>query len=137
MAGIMLDQNPGEAFERTEHRAMQHYRGDLVRVLINVKRSESAGKSELDLNRPALPIAADRVAQHVFEFRAVEGTFALIERPRPSGSFERGHQRSLGLGPNGILADTLRRPVRELDGHVREAEVLVDREDEIVDLERL
>ena len=82
MAGIMLDQDAGEALERAEHRAVQHHRRHLVGVLVDVEGAEPARQVEIDLHGAALPVAADGVAQHVFELRPVEGAFAFVERPR-------------------------------------------------------
>ena len=137
MAGIMLDHDAGEALERAEHRAVQHHRRHLVGVLVDIEGAEPARHVEIDLHGAALPVAADGVAQHVFELRAVEGAFALVQRPRPAGRFERLHQRGFGLVPDRVVADALVRPVGEFDAHVVEAEILVDRQDQIVDLEHL
>ena len=104
-------------------------------MLVDIERAEPAGHVEIDLHGAALPVAADGVAQHVFELGAVEGAFALVERPRPAGGFERLHQRRLGLVPHGIVADALFRPVGKFDAHVVEAEIPIDRQDQIVDLE--
>ena len=106
-------------------------------MLVDIERAEPAGHVEIDLHGAALPVAADRVAQHIFEFWAVEGAFALVERPRPAGRFERLHQRGFGLVPYRVLADAFFRPVGEFDAHVVEAEILIDRQNEIVDLDDL
>ena len=87
----MLDEDAGEAFERAEHRAVQHHRRHLVGMFVDVERAEPAGQVEVDLHGAALPVAADAVAQHIFKLWPVEGAFAFVERPRPAGGFQRGH----------------------------------------------
>src|ERR1700679_1674456 len=46
-------------------------------------------------------------------------------------------QRGFGLVPDLIRTDPSYRPVRELDAHIREAEVPIDAQDQIRDLDRL
>src|SRR6516164_2570084 len=104
-------------------------------MLINVESAKSAGKIEIDLDGPALPVAPDGVAQNVFKLGPVERAFALVERPRPAGRLERLHQRRFSLVPDHIVANALVRPIGELDVHIRETKILVDRQDEVVDLE--
>ena len=48
-----------------------------------------AGHVEVDLQRAALPIAADRVAQHELDLRPVERAFAFVQRVRQA---ERVHR---------------------------------------------
>ena len=80
MPGIMLDHDAGEALQRAEHGAVQHHRRDLVGMLVDIERAEPARHVEIDLHGAALPVAADGVAQHVFELRPVERAFAGIDR---------------------------------------------------------
>ena len=49
-------------------------------VLADIAGVEPLGQHEIDLQRAALPVAADRVAQHEFELRAIERALAGIER---------------------------------------------------------
>ncbi len=137
MAGEMLDQDAGETLQRAEHRPVDHHRRHLVGVLVDVERAEPARQVEVHLHGAALPVAADGVAQHIFELRPVERALALVQRPRPPGSFQRRHQGGLGFVPHRIVADALVGAVGEFDAHVREAEILIDREDHVVDLEDL
>ena len=134
---MVLDQNPDEALERAEHGAVEHHRRHLVRVLVDIEGAEPPRHVEIDLHGAALPVAADGVAQHVFELGPVEGAFALVERPRAARGLKRLHQRGLGLVPHRVVADALVGAVGELDGDVGEAEILVDREDQVVHRERL
>src|SRR5580698_9085858 len=102
-------------------------------MLVDIERAEPARHVEIDLHGAALPIPADGVAQDVFKLGAIERTFALVERPRPAGSFQRLHQGFFGLVPYGIFADALVRPVGKLDAYIVEAEIGIDRQDQIVD----
>src|ERR1700682_4025383 len=137
MAGVMLDENADEALQRAKHRPVQHHRHYLLARGRDVKSAETARQVQIDLDRAALPIAADRVAQHVFELWSVKGALTLVQRPRPPGFFQRLLERALGLVPYRVVAEALLWPVGEFDPHVVEAEVGIDREQLIVDRERL
>ena len=76
MPGVVLDQDGGEALERAEHGAMDHHRHRLLAVRPDIEGAEPHRHVEIDLDRAALPVAADRVAQHIFELRSVKGAFA-------------------------------------------------------------
>ena len=85
----------------------------LFGLLVDVEGAEPAGQIEIDLHGAALPFAADGVAQHVFEFRAIEGAFAVVESSTAGRqAFERLHQRGFGLVPDRVVADALVRARR-------------------------
>ena len=121
MPGVMLDHDAGKALERPEHRAMQHHRRHLARMFVDVEGAEPARHIEIDLHGAALPVAANSVAQNVFELGAVERAFALVERPRPAGSFQRRHQRGFGLVPDGVPVSYTHLDVykRQLENYIR------------------
>ena len=48
-------------------------------VVVDVEGAEPLRQVEVDLGGAALPVAADGVAQHVFELRPVERAFARID----------------------------------------------------------
>jgi hypothetical protein len=52
---------------------VHHHRLLLFRILVDVERAEAFRQVEVDLRRAALPVAADRIAQGVFELRTIEG----------------------------------------------------------------
>ena len=88
--------------------------------------------------------AADRIAQRIFEFRPVEGAFARIDCGLDAVAatrfdlLEHVHHDALGVIPRRVRADALFRPRRQLHGKVAgEAEVVVGRQDQIVDLQTL
>src|SRR5271156_7039150 len=80
--GVMLEQDAYETLHRAADGPMDHHRRRLFTVARNIERAEALRQVEIDLRRPTLPIAADRVAQHIFELRPVEGALARIERGR-------------------------------------------------------
>jgi hypothetical protein len=60
-------------------RAVDHHRLLLLRILVDIEGAEAFRQVEVDLRRAALPVAADGVAQRVFELRPVEGALALVD----------------------------------------------------------
>ncbi len=91
---------------------------------VDVERAEALRQVEVDLRGAALPVAPDRVAQHVFELRPVERAFAGIDAglDAPAGlgrdPFEHAAHHALGVIPHRVGADALLRPGRELDHDV-------------------
>ncbi len=55
---------------------MDHDRRDLVAVGADIEGAEPFGEVEVHLGGAALPVAADGVAQDIFELRTVEGALA-------------------------------------------------------------
>ena len=105
MAGKVLDQDAGEALQRAEHSAVDHYRRLLLRVVVDVKRAKSSREVEIDLRGAALPVAADSVLQHVLELRPVERAFPRVDRSLDAAVglaldlIQHVAQRLLGLVP--------------------------------------
>ena len=88
-------------------------------------RSNRCGNLVVELNRRALPLAADRVHDVEVDLWSVEGAVALVERVRLSDRVERALQLGLGVVPLLDRAEELGRPRREL--HLRlHAEIAVD-----------
>ena len=77
--GGVLQQDAGEALHRAEHRPVDHHRRLLVAVGVDVEGAEALRQIEIDLGGAALPVAADGIAQHVLELRAVEGALARVD----------------------------------------------------------
>ena len=127
MPGIVLDQDAQEPLDAAEHGPVDHHRRMLGAVLADEERAQPLRQVEVELHRAALPFAADGVAQRIFELRPVERALARIDAVRQAGLLQRRLERRLGHVPNLVRADALRRPGRELDQHVVEAEVAVDR----------
>ncbi len=141
----MLEHDAEEALHRAADGAVDHHRRLLRAVGGDVEGVEPLRQIEVDLRRAALPVAADGVAQHVFEFRPVERAFAGIDRGLDRlvvaarlDLLEHIHHDAFGVIPGLVRADALLGPRRELDGQLAgEAEVLIGRQDQVVDLQAL
>src|SRR5919106_7070775 len=137
IAGIVLYQDADEALHRTADCAMYHDRYFLRAVGVDVESAEPLRQVEVDLRGAALPVAADRIAQYVFELRPVEGAFARIDAGLDASARMLGdlaqhlHHDRLGAVPHLVGADALLRPGGELHHHLVEPEIRVGREDEV------
>src|SRR5438105_4754404 len=109
---------------------MQHHRDPLGAVLVDIVRPEPLGHVEVHLQRPALPVAANRVPEDELELRSVDRALPLVHGVlEPRGTRSRLESRLRAI-PNGVVPDPLRGAVRVLDAHVLEAEVAVDVQDQ-------
>ena len=99
LARVVLDQDADEALERAQHRAVDHHRPVLVVVGAGVGEVEALRQVEVELERAALPGAADGVGQVHVDLRAVEGAVALVDRVRQPAVVEHGRQRVPRPGP--------------------------------------
>ena len=82
---MMLDQDPDEALERAEDRAMEHQRIVLAAVGSDVGCLETLGHLWIELQSPALPGTPNRVLEVKLELWTVEGSLPrkdLIIEPR-------------------------------------------------------
>ena len=68
-----------KALQRAEHRAMQHDGRALGAVLIDVIGAQALGHVQVDLQGPALPVAADGIAQHELELGPIESPLPLVQ----------------------------------------------------------
>ena len=59
---------------------MQHHRPVPRAVLGHIFGVQPLGQHEIDLQRAALPVAADGVAQHEFQLGAIERALAGVQR---------------------------------------------------------
>ena len=72
----MLDQDADEALQRADDRAVQHD-GHLACVVgVDVLGAQASRHLEIDLHRPALPRATERVLEVILDLRPVEGALA-------------------------------------------------------------
>ena len=141
----MLQHHAEKAFHRAADGAVDHHRRLLRTVGGDVEGLEPLRQVEVHLRGAALPVAADGIAQHIFEFRTVEGAFARIDRgldlPVAALRFDLLQHilhDAFGMIPGFLGADALFRPGRELHRHLAlEAEIGVGAQDQIVDLETL
>ena len=122
---------------------MDHDRGLLLAVMVDVESAEPLGQVEVDLRGAALPVAADGVAQHVFELRSVERALARVDRGLDASAGllldllqDAGHH-VFRMIPHLVRADALVRAGRELHDDLVETEIGIGREDQVVDLQAL
>ena len=143
LPAIVLDQDADEALHRAADRAMHHHRRLLRTVGVDVERAEALRQVEVDLRGAALPVAADRIAQHIFELRPVERAFARIDLGPDVVALgldllQHRRHHALGVVPHRVGADALFGPGRELDRQFTlETEIGVGRQDQFVDLQAL
>ena len=78
-AGVVLDQDPGEALHRAEQGAVDHHRAVRRVVGAGVGEVEALGHLEVELAGAALPGAAERVGDVEVDLRPVEGAVAGVE----------------------------------------------------------
>ena len=132
----MLDQDADKALHRAEDRAVQHDRRVPPAILADIDRAEPLGHVEIELQGAALPVAAERVAQDEFELRPVERALAGVERVGEPGRLDRRLQIVLGAVPDRVAAGPHRRPVGEFDRDILEAEIAVDRQQQLAERDR-
>src|SRR3990170_8256386 len=126
MPSIMLDEDTSETLQRPEHGAVDHHRQRLLPVGPDIEGAKPPRQIEIDLDRTALPVASDGVAQHIFELGPVKGALPRIELVGESRRLYRPLERCLSLVPYGISADTLVGFVGKFDAHIGKAEVAID-----------
>ena len=107
-AGILLDQDAEEAFEAAEDRPVQHHRPVAGAVLADIFGVQPFRQVGIDLQGAALPVAADGVAQHEFQLRAVERALAGVQLVFDAGDGAGLAQRAFGLVPELVAADARR-----------------------------
>src|SRR6516225_5107606 len=130
-SGIMLDQYGDKPFHRAENRPVNHHRGMAPAILADIDGPEPSRHIEIELDRAALPLAAERVAKVELEFRPVKRALARVERIGEAGRLDRRFQIALGAVPDRITADPYGRPVSKFDLDILEAEVSVDRQQQL------
>ncbi len=109
---------------------MQHHRAVPGAVFADIACVQPFGQVRVDLERAALPVAADGVGQHEFQLWPVKGAFAgekLIGMPRRRDGIG---QRGLGKVPACFRADAFFGPRRQFDPPRVEPKIGIDRRQE-------
>src|SRR5215469_18729360 len=127
----MLDQYGDKPLHRPEDCTVDHHRGMARAILTDIDGPEPSRHVEIELDRAALPLAAERVAKVKLELRPVKRTLAGVERMGEAGRLDRRFQITLVAVPDRIAADPYGRPVSEFDLDILEAEVAVDRQQQL------
>ena len=81
---------------------MQHDRNVTGAILADVFGVEAARGIEVDLQRAALPVTANRVAQHEFQLRAIKCAFPGVQRVIDAGRGAGFLQGALRMVPDRI-----------------------------------
>ena len=104
---MVLDENPREPFQRSEHSAMDHH-GPLPGVVIcSVEQVEVLGLGEVDLQRRELPTAPDGIPYMNVDLGSIEGAFALRDRVRQPGGLECKSKGLFSSVPELVASDVL------------------------------
>jgi hypothetical protein len=125
-AGVLLDQDADEALEAADDGAVQHDGAMPRAVFADVFGVQPLGHVRVHLDGAALPLAAQRVLQGVFDLGAVERALARQVGEFAARRAQAVGQRGLGLVPAFLTADARLGARRQLVDDVAEAEVLVD-----------
>jgi hypothetical protein len=110
----MLDQDRDEALHAPEDRTVNYHRTMLGVVGPDVLQVEALRHHVIELNRPALPYAAERVRDVEVDLRAIERAVACVNRVRLPGAVEGLLEAGFCVIPGGDLAEELLRTRREL-----------------------
>src|SRR5712692_5209867 len=132
--GVMLDEAADESLEAAEEDAMDHHRALALAALVHERDVEALRQVQVDLDRGALPLAADRVLHLDVDLRRVEDAAALVDLVGDLAHAERLAQRALGLVPHLVGAEPLLRPRREIDDRIGVAEGAQELHREVEDL---
>ena len=84
---------------------MEHDRAVLFAVLANIGRVKPFGQIEVHLQRAALPVAANSVAQYEFQLRAIKRALPGINAIWQTSSFQGVAQSRFGFIPDVIITD--------------------------------
>ena len=128
---------PIKSLQAAEHGAVDHDGRMFRAVLPDVEGAEPHWKVEVELHRAALPLPPDSVAERVFKLRSVERALAGADGVGMPDLLQRHFERGFRLVPDLVRPDPLLRPRRQLDDHILEAEVAIDRQDHVVHLDAL
>ena len=93
--------------------------------------SQALRQHEIDLQRAALPLPPDRIAQHEFQLGAVERALAGIEHVVDAGDRTRLLERALRAIPRLVAARTHSRAIAEPDVKPGKTEIRVDRAEQV------
>ena len=125
-AGIAFNHHAEEALHRAQHGAVQHHRTVLIAILANISGVQTLRQHKVELQRAALPCAANCIAQVIFDFRAVKRALIGQFFPIEADFCQRVAQALLGAIPDRIITGPHIGAQRQLDRHIGEAQILVD-----------
>src|SRR5205814_7304963 len=109
-ARILLDQDGDEPLHRPEQRPVDHDRPLAAAVLRDVLQLEPLRNLEVELERRALPLAAQRILDLEVDLRTVERAAALVDLEFLARLLQHAPQRRFGALPGRRLAHEALRP---------------------------
>src|SRR5712692_4249775 len=116
--GVVLDEAADESLEAAEEDAMDHHSALALAALVHERHVEALRQVQVDLDRGALPLAADRVLHLDVDLRRVENATAFVDLVRDFADAERIGQRLLCLVPHLVGAEALLWTRRQVDDRV-------------------
>ena len=122
---MFFDHDADKTFERSQNRAMQHDWTMFRAVCTDVIRVQTFRQNKVHLQGATLPITTNRVGQNKLKLWPIKSTFARVEFKLISSGLGRGFQRTLGFGPDVVLASAGFRPIREFYLEVFKSKVCV------------
>ena len=113
-ARVVLDEDPDEALERAEERAVDDEDTVLVVVGAHVREPEPRGHLRVELDRAHLPAAPEHVRHVEVDLRPVERPLPGADDVRDAVAIERREQLALREVPLLVASELVVRPSREL-----------------------
>src|SRR6266545_3937437 len=135
--GRMLDQDPQEALDGAENRAVEHDRTVLLAVLADIGQIEALAVLEVALDRPELPRASQGILHAEVDLGSIEGAVAGRHDVRAFCLLQRCRQGNLAAVPQLVRADALLGAQAQRDLNVGEPEGAVNRVHEVEEPEDL
>src|SRR5690554_1901202 len=120
---MVLNQDTNKSLQRAQDGTVQQYRVFLAVVFGDVFRPQTHRQVEIQLQRTALPDPTEAIFQRKFDLRPIEGALARLQFVLKLQRIQGRSHREFGLVPLFIAPDSLLRARRQLDQHVRKAEV--------------
>ena len=106
---------------------MQHNRPVAVAVLGHIFGVQPVRQHEIHLQRATLPVTANGVTKHEFQFRAIERALARVQHSLKLGRVTGIGQRGFSAVPHIILTGAHFRPVREFHANILKPEIGINR----------
>ena len=124
--GIAFQHNADKTFQCAQHGAVQHHRTMLIAVFADISRIQPLGQHKVELQRAALPSPANRIAQMIFNFRAVKRPLARQFFPFQTRRGQGFAQAAFGAVPNIVLTGAHIGPQRQLYRYIFKTQIRID-----------
>ena len=104
---------------------MQNYRALARSIFGHIFGIQALAQVEIHLYGAALPFAANRIFERVFDLRAVKGTIPLGNHKLAARMAQAVHQRLFGLVPEFVRTDARSRTGRDFVQDVGKAKICI------------